>query len=257
MLRGPVSAPSRAEVNSRIGASVPGNGVVEWVQGLNRRLGVPPESATYLAAVEDWRDAWRPQRVRVLLVAESHVAEHAGDDGVRVVCDRPDLPSDYCRLVYCLGYGDSTVCRPRAPASNRGTPQYWRIFATLAAGEPTPAAHGVRAKLAVLEKLREAGVWLVDASVAGIYEPGGTRRFPQREYSSLVRESYERFVAPKLAGEEPEIVSVIGKGVYQALEGLPFMERARFMYQPNAWGQFGTQHRSQLEELASRVRGSR
>jgi hypothetical protein len=45
---------------------------------------VDGETARYLEAVAAWRAAWRPKRVRVLLVAESHVAEMPGDSTVVV-----------------------------------------------------------------------------------------------------------------------------------------------------------------------------
>ena len=41
------------------------------------------ESPAYLQAVIDWREAWRPDEIRGLLVAERHVAEldGAGHEG--------------------------------------------------------------------------------------------------------------------------------------------------------------------------------
>lgn len=84
-----------------------------WARSWAARVGGRAESGAYLASVAAWRDAWRPAQVRVLLVAESHVAEKPGDIGVSVALPawaQRDLPTSYCRLVYCLGYGESPLC---------------------------------------------------------------------------------------------------------------------------------------------------
>ncbi|MCE9636460.1 MAG: hypothetical protein K8T90_12210 [Planctomycetes bacterium] len=41
-----------------------------WVSQQAATLGVEPEVSAYLAAVDAWRQAWRPERVRIVLVAE-------------------------------------------------------------------------------------------------------------------------------------------------------------------------------------------
>lgn len=225
---------------------------IEWARATQRSLGLTPESEAYLQATEAWRAAWRPDRVRVLLVAESHVAEQPGDAGVTVDTGRLDLPQVYCRLVYCLGYGEATLCRPRSPANNRGTPQYWRIFATLAAGVQQRGPRGLAQKNALLNRLRDLGVWLVDACVAGIY-CAGSRIVPASSYSAVLRESYQSFVLPCVATDAPQIVYVIGKGVYDALVGLPLIKPGCWLYQPNARGEQGQRHREQLLELATLV----
>ena len=43
----------------------------EWAAVWYARLGARQESASYLRAVAAWRDAWRPERVRLVLLAES------------------------------------------------------------------------------------------------------------------------------------------------------------------------------------------
>lgn len=98
--------------------------LLSWARDCAASAGCTAESAEYLERVSAWRDAWRPPAVRVLLVAESHVAEQPSDTNVRVRVSVPEarpLPSGYCRLVYCLGYGESRICSPQ-PVSNRGLP---------------------------------------------------------------------------------------------------------------------------------------
>lgn len=109
----------------------------EWASWWYARLGAHPESAEHLAGVSAWRNAWRPKRVRAVLLAESHVAQHDGDARVRVRTEPvgvDGLPSQYVRLVYCLGYGESALCEP-SPAKNTGTWQYWNILGQVAYGQ--------------------------------------------------------------------------------------------------------------------------
>jgi hypothetical protein len=188
--------------------------VYEWNVGRAQDLGIPPESREYMRALEDWRNAWRPMAVKTLLIAESHVRELHGDSAVRVSRQPggPELTS-YCRLIYCLGYGDSRICCP-PPASNGGTPDFWRILSSIA-GLERPST--TMARIAVLTALRDAGVWLVDACVTGVYMPGGGRIATGRVYRELVRDSYRRFVEPGLQDDPIERVLVIGKMVHDAI----------------------------------------
>lgn len=90
----------------------------EWARAWAAALGVPVESEAYLRGVTAWRRAWRPDRVKVLLVAESHVAEAAGDRNTGVIRPRwlnRTLPSQYVRLVYCLGYGEPASAESPSP----------------------------------------------------------------------------------------------------------------------------------------------
>ena len=166
------------------------------------------ESEAYLASVTAWRNAWRPERVRVLLVAESHVAEQPGDTDITVhVPDDPSLPTSYCRLVYCVGYGESELCSA-VPASNPGTWQFWDVFGAIADGTRQPRKAESRLeerlawKLRTLRTLRDMGVWLVDASVVGIYSRG-PRLYKGREYGQLIRSSWLTNVWPTVRDDCP------------------------------------------------------
>ena len=65
------------------------------------------DSEDYLRGVAAWREFWRPKNVRVLLIAESHVAEAAGDSDARVRVPETvlqatgvsSLPDRYVRLI--------------------------------------------------------------------------------------------------------------------------------------------------------------
>jgi hypothetical protein len=149
------------------------------------------ESIEALERAEAHREFWRPENVRVVLLAESHVFTGAADLERRIVRlpGAPvGTPLGFVRLVYCLGYGENDILDRRiSEPPNSGTPQFWRIFASCIEGSPrsadfratlgssVPSHVRVANKLALLSRLREAGVWLLDASPAALYGPGGTK----------------------------------------------------------------------------------
>jgi hypothetical protein len=136
------------------------------------------DSGEYLQGIVDWREAWRPAKIRVVLVAESHVGQKTGDLKARVkkpVEISRSLPEGYVRLVYCLGYGEDSLCSP-IPKENSGTKQFWDLFGAVANCD-TNAKQPRRSQgasdeerlawnLDVLNTLERKGVWLVDASIA-------------------------------------------------------------------------------------------
>ncbi|MCE9636462.1 MAG: hypothetical protein K8T90_12220 [Planctomycetes bacterium] len=217
--------------------------VSAWVRQQAADLGVEPEDPSYLSAVEAWRQAWRPERVRVLLVAESHVARMPGDDTIRVDATphvaRP-LPLPYVRLVYCLGYGESAVCSS-APRPNGGTWQYWDLLGQVARGlgelQPRVATSSVATRIAwkveTLDILRRRGIWLVDASVMALYS-AGHRVATGRGYARIVGESWRRFVWPDVAADRPELMWIVGHGVAGALASDPVAGRASVIDQPQS-----------------------
>lgn len=212
-----------------------------WAASWAKRLGGRAESAHYLASVAAWRNAWRPAQVRVLLVAESHVAEAPGD--VEVSVDPPKwayrhLPTSFCRLVYCLGYGEPELCTPRPVNNDKGTIDFWDIFGAIAGGSQnaqprkgssTPLEHRLQWKLDVLTWLKQHGVWLVDACAAGVCISGGIRAVDGRAYGEMVRDSFSRFVWPSVFKEPKQQVWVIGAGVKKALAPIdPALARLGF-----------------------------
>jgi hypothetical protein len=235
----------------------------EWAGYWARHTSTAPESPTYLHAVRAWRNVWRPKQTRVLLIAESHVAEQPGDHAVRVrlpftIPER--LPDRYVRLVYCLGYGENELCQP-VPDKNGGTWQYWDILGQIAHGlghlqprKPASLSHRLEWKLSVLHKLRETGVWLVDASVIALYVPSGGRRYSAEIYTRVVRDSFKRFVLPEIGSDEIRQAWVIGHGVGRALAGLPLIDFSRVISQPQ--DRDAGRYRSGLARLVHAIRGS-
>jgi len=138
-------------------------------------------------------DHWRPETVKVILLAESHVYT-APEDRVSkrlspaaIAALRKDHgydgPAGYLQLVHCLGYGEPQLVSDGQ--GNKGTPQFWQLLAAAGRDVPDPwvkdslndvlqngtprLADRIATKLQVLKRLKERGVWLLDTCVVGWY----------------------------------------------------------------------------------------
>ena len=213
------------------------------------------ESFDTVRAVQRYRDMWKPDnRVRVVLLAESHVftsdnerINNAASRDRLAEINAPDCSTDFVRFVYNLAYGESDLMQNQAPLefNNSGTPQFWKIFYACLnqvsdskeAFSPIlrtrcPDFHSrLGNKLGVLRSLKERGIWLVDASIIGIYRG---RDIP---YGAVINHSWQEFVGPLLKSISPELVFVIGHGVWKSLSALmdsKLRSRCHVLYQPQA-----------------------
>lgn len=140
-------------------------------------------------AVEEHRWHWMPHKVKLVLLAESHV--YTTRDDVALSINASSLPqaarsapAQFVRLVYCLAYGERSLLSG-APVGlkNHGTPQFWRLLGCVAGTDgirPTVKAWRqigprLRWKVGTLLALQARGIWLMDASVHALYKPGGER----------------------------------------------------------------------------------
>ena len=185
-----------------------------------------------LERAEAHRLFWRPPTVRVVLLAESHVFTSSSDLErrlVRLPGAPAGTPTTFVRLVYCLGYGENDILDRRiSEPPNAGTPQFWRIFASCVDGSPRSAdfratlgssvlSHiRVANKVALLGRLRDAGVWLLDASPAALYGPGGTKP-TSRTIDQAIDLGYELHVRHAIEAAAPSEIVCVGKGVGDVL----------------------------------------
>jgi hypothetical protein len=176
------------------------------------------------------------------MLAESHVWTNKADAKSRV--QQPDgVETGFVRFIYCLGYGEQ--CLAPCVSPNPRTWQYWMLFHD-AVHEPKPPPiawppnpqERVLAKLRLLNELKDAGVWLVDASVTALYKPSHGRLIAGPKYKELLRCCWEAHVRNVIAECQTSAVLIVGKGVYDAIgplvrQGLPnaYMD---FIRQPNA-----------------------
>jgi len=179
------------------------------------------------------------------LLAESHVYTNKRD--FEIECDRfilhriiPNYPLRFVRFVYCLGYGeDKLLTQKRVDIKNTGTPQYWKIFSSCIAEnendlgferilstKTTSFIKRICNKINVLQKMKEKGIWLLDASIISLY---GTGKKNREDFKRTVLEiSWKNHVSNVLKEVNPKHIIVIGKGVGKILyfnllkQGIPF-----------------------------------
>jgi len=180
-------------------------------------------------SVNDHRNFWKPNKVKVLLLAESHVYTSITEyDNIMRYDGLAELigcPTNYVRLVYCLGYGEKDLVKLTA---NSGTPQYWKIFAAcinqnfysevekILISKTTNFNQRLHNKISLLEKLKEKGIWLVDASIVALYND--TIKPPPKIMTDVLRVSWEQHVSKVIHEAKPKKIVVIGKGVSKDLE---------------------------------------
>lgn len=195
-------------------------------------LGSGAEPLEVLRRTEEHRNYWRPERVRVVLLAESHVYTTVNELDCSLSLPptaAQDIPRGFVRLVYCVGYGENWLLdRPIASPPNTGTPQFWKIFFScvhpIASNHDfapvqatmTAANKRIANKLALLQRLRELGVWLLDASLAALYLPGRAKTSPAL-LEACLQLSWDHHVGSVLKAAAPSHVVCIGKGVATGL----------------------------------------
>ncbi len=217
---------------------------------LTELLGSSTEPLDVLRRTEEHRSYWRPERVKVILLAESHVYTAPGEltrTTTLPVLEPPGLPSGFVRLVYCLGYGENQLLdRPIKAPSNSGTPQFWKIFYScvnpvranddfVGIQSGVPLVDRIANKIAVLQRMRELGVWLVDTSLAALYQPGQIKP-PAKILAACLQTSWDHHVGEVIKAAAPARLICIGKGVASALSDRlqPFSARLTVVAQPNA-----------------------
>jgi hypothetical protein len=197
-------------------------------------LGPSAEPIDVLRVAERHREFWRPDTTSVVLLAESHVYTTPAEleRTLRPLPELPNgLPRGFVRLVYSLGYGENVLLdRPINTPRNAGTPQYWKIFqscltpvgstvdcTSMQASRTPDARSRLAAKLRALKTLRARGVWLLDASVAALYNNPGQPKPSPRTCEAALHASWDRYVAGIVETAAPEAVLCIGVGVARSL----------------------------------------
>ena len=182
------------------------------------------------AVVEHLRQMWRPSQPRIVLLAESHVWTLAHE--ARSIVLQPDgVQTGFARFVYCLGASEPKLVSPRVHPNKAGY-QYWKLLHDCVRGPDEPhigllrstnAKRRVENKLQLLKDARDAGIWLVDASISALYRPSEEGRSSTRvvrgkkAYGKVLQTCWDNYVGPVMRAAAPPIVLVIGKGVEDAV----------------------------------------
>jgi hypothetical protein len=197
-----------------------------------KRSGFELEDYQVIDAVRRHRDYWRPTSTQVVLLAESHVWTTQQDFACKIDVQRfglSDYPRNYVRLVYDLGYGEDELL-DGFPNKNSGTPQYWKIFyatcnrikanidcSSVMKTSNRELVSRISAKVELLRKMRQRGIWLMDASIVSLYKPGGFKP-SSVAMQQAIEVSWDHYIADEIMAINPRHVICVGIKVFKTLE---------------------------------------
>ncbi len=186
------------------------------------------DSLQVVEEVSRLRDQWRPEKIKFVLLAESHVRTSQEDFANHWHVPNTECGGRFVRFVYCLANGEQAL----VPSSSRnpGTSQFWKIFYSClnrvsrnADFKPilrsTPFIPRISNKIRLLSGLKSAGIWLTDASIVSVNhlkDPNIRKR--------VLQYSWDNYTWPIIASIRPTlrhvivIGSLVGKVVKNQLE---------------------------------------
>ena len=182
--------------------------------------------------VESYRQYWRPEKVNVVLLAESHVFTSNTDRSFKLKenLNLKGYPDTYAKFVYCLAYGEETLTKSNNhPAKADGTPQFWKIlyscnnkvqsnksFTPVLKSGSQNTSERINNKIKLLTELKNQGIWLVDTSIIALYNKGIK---PSNEvFNEVIKTSWNDYTRKLIKDANPNHVIVIGKGVAKNIE---------------------------------------
>jgi hypothetical protein len=93
---------------------------------LRQIMGQDIEPYKSVELVEEYRQYWKPKKIRVILLAESHV--YTCDEDRQITLPQipalPGYPTEYAKFVYCLAYGERQFTENNLHPQRDGTPQF-------------------------------------------------------------------------------------------------------------------------------------
>jgi hypothetical protein len=211
--------------------------VYSHAKDLFQHKGYEFEDISILKTLDALREFWKPEKVKVLLLAESHVRTSIEENQIQIDLNKistllkhPDtllqMPLNYAGLVYCLGYGINEILTQKALKKNGGTPQFWQIFYSCInqitsqsdfqyinkTGKPkVQLSDHLGRKIELLLKMKEKGIWLLDTSIFALYP----KPLEKSLIKSLLSFSWKQYIYPKISECQPERICLIGKSFSQ------------------------------------------
>lgn len=208
------------------------------------------ENTQVLETCEKLRFFWKPEKVKLILLAESHVFTTEEENKTlqnleefKELFDYENYPKEFVKLIYCLGYGENRIL-DNSLTKNSGTPQFWKIFynalneikdsnfSPILVTNTKSYKERITNKIKILNELKENGIWLIDASIVALYGNGPK----PKEYKKILDICWHNYIHSLILEENPEAILVIGSQVYKNLEenlktlNIPF----DYIYQPQA-----------------------
>ena len=205
-------------------------------QKIHSILGDESELFESVELIEQYRQYWRPERVNVILLAESHVFTSNTDRSFKLVDVKDDdvalkdYPDSYTKFVYCLAYGEETLTKGDNHAAKAdGTPQFWKIlyscinkvessqsFSPILKSGTKSAPERIHNKVKLLLELKKQGIWLVDTSIIALYNKGIK---PSNDvFNEVIKTSWNHYTKNLILDANPNHVIIVGKGVAKNIE---------------------------------------
>ncbi len=209
--------------------------------------GIEPFESVEL--VEKYRQFWKPKNVKVLLLAESHVFTSNKIRTIKIpsIKGLEGYPTDYARFIYCLGLGEKELTKSVIHPSRDGSPQFWKVLYACdneiegnesfkAILSNTKFEQRMRNKIELLIRLRDKGIWLVDASIIALYNKG--KKPTLKQMNTILEVSWNGYVKDVIKECNPQHTIIIGKGVAKKIEhnvkSLVGNDNVTVLPQPNA-----------------------
>lgn len=189
------------------------------------------ESFESVNLVEKYRQYWRPIKINVILLAESHVFTSVSDlkYSLPEVTRLKGYPNKYAKFVYCLAYGEqSMTVGNHHPSKSDGTPQFWKIFYSCVnrvnsnssfnpvLKSKTTTSERLENKIDLLLSLKEKGVWLIDSSIVALYNNG--KKPDSKTFNKVIQTSWNGYTRGLIQQANPKHVIIVGKGVAKNVE---------------------------------------
>jgi len=229
-----------------------------------------PESFEIALEVERHRWNWKPEKPKLVLVAESHVFTTSEEWKLRLNESKIKMflrrnstlpPSQFVRLVYCLAYGESDLLDLRkSEISNYGTTPYWDIFGRITFRSPQPREEDgarfpdrMKWKVETLRELYRMGIWLLDASVHAIYLRN-RNRLSENIKQKLHDQWWKGYGGFLIKHCNFPKIWVIGKTVYNCLAKSENWSCNGWVYQPNASNVYLNRNWPKLLEECKKLR---
>lgn len=206
------------------------------------------ESLETVKLIHEIRYFWKPEKIKTLLLAESHVCTPEIDIQIGYTnsfhenVNLKGFPNQFANFVYCLGYGENGILSSKPTSKNGGTWQFWQLFNStcdhkykvLAKSEKDVILR-VKEKIALLTEMKNKGIWLLDCSFLAVYN-GGSKP-SKKEMDKILSYSFGNYCLPIIQKEKPEKVIVIGKTVFDVVSktnGQVITPNWDWIHQPNA-----------------------
>ncbi|AFZ35933.1 hypothetical protein Sta7437_2394 [Stanieria cyanosphaera PCC 7437] len=203
------------------------NGLHTCYEQIVNLLRSDAETFESVELVEQYRQFWRPDNVRVVILAESHVFTSKSDRNYRIkeIDGLSGYPNQYARFVYCLAYGENSLIEGDHPSKD-GTPHFWKIFFSceneILSNESfapilkknNSTQQRIRNKVQLLQSLQTNGIWLVDASIVALYNKGKKLK----KMNQIIQFSWSNYTRTVIEEARPDYVIVVGKGVANVVE---------------------------------------